>query len=152
MKTTISYEEEMARAKRAQRNGILLCIVIILGVMVLPNFPLFRSQADSAIRFDTDGLSVALPDSTPLTLKYADIIELQWLPDPDYGSCLSGGSENGRRYGTWESNTYGTYILSTNLDLSQAVLVRTAETTLLFNFETADTTKQIYESLCEAVK
>jgi len=152
MKTTISYEEEMARAKRAQRNGILLCIVIILGVMVLPNLSLFRSQADSSIHFGTDGLSVTLPDSTSLSLKYTDITQLQWLPDPDYGRCLSGGTENGCRYGTWESEAYGTYLLSTNLDFSQAILVRTAETTLLFNFESADTTRQLYESLCDAIK
>ncbi len=152
MKTTISYEEEMARAKRAQRNGILLCIIIILGVMVLPNLSLFRSQADSAIHFDTDGLAVTLPDSTSLSLKYTDITDLQWVPDPDYGRCLSGGTENGCRYGTWESETYGTYFLSTNLDFSQSVLVRTAENTLLFNFESADTTRQLYESLCDAIK
>lgn len=152
MKTTISYEEEIARAKRAQRNGILLCIVIILGVMVLPNLSLFRSQADSAIRFGTDGLSVTLPDSTSLSLKYTDITDLQWLPNPDYGHCLTGGTENGCRYGTWKSEAYGTYLLNTNLDFPQAILVRTAETTLLFNFESADTTRQLYESICDVIK
>ncbi len=152
MKTTISYEKEMALAKRAQRNGILLCIVIILGVMVLPNLPLFRSQADSTIHFGADGLFITLPDSTSLSLKYTAITDLQRLPDPDYDRCLSDGSENGRQYGTWESDIYGTYVLSTNLDFSQAILVRTAETTLLFNFESAGTTQQFYASLCDIIK
>lgn len=152
MKTTISYEEEMARAKRAQKNGILLCIIIILGVVALPNLSFFQSKADSALRFDSDGFFVRLSEDETLTLKYAQITELQWLPDPDYGYCLSGGTEGGCRYGTWESESYGTYFLNVNLDFPQAILVRTAEITLLFNFESADTTQQLYESLCDAIK
>ena len=142
MKATISYEEEMKRAKQSQRQGIILCVIIIIGVILLPNLSLFQSEADNALRFDAKGFTLSLPGDEALSVPLVE--------SPDYGSCISGSTENGCRYGTWESDSYGKYLLCINQDFSTAILIQTDTQVLLFNFESPDTTRQLYESISAA--
>lgn len=152
MKATISYEEELERAKQSQRRGIILCVVIIIGVILLPNLSLFQSEADSALRFEADGFTLSLPGEEPLAVPYSRISHIALIESPDYGACVSGSTENGCRYGTWESDSYGKYLLCVNQDFSTAILVQTDTQTLLFNFESAATTRQLFESISAAAK
>lgn len=150
MKATISYEEEMKRAKQSQRQGIILCVIIIIGVILLPNLSLFQSEADNALRFDAKGFTLSLPGDEALSIFYSQIVRISLVESPDYGSCISGSTENGCRYGTWESDSYGKYLLCINQDFSTAILIQTDTQVLLFNFESPDTTRQLYESISAA--
>ncbi|MCD7955753.1 MAG: hypothetical protein LUG93_08390 [Lachnospiraceae bacterium] len=138
----------MFSGKDKTRNLIIL-FLILAGATV---YYFFYSQPAASIQFSDEEKSVSfygLKDTSD-TFLFADILSIELEETPDYGEATDGGTVNGKNmYGTWESDSLGTYHAYTTTKIAPCILISDAEKTIVFNVSNAETTRSLYEELTE---
>lgn len=147
MATSITYQEEMRKAKEAQKRGMITFVLIMLVVLLVPAMSLFDDAGSNAFKWTEEGLAITYPDNTTVTVRYDEVTGVELSEGIAYGTCVKGGTEKQYRYGTWNNEQFGDYQLFTDMDFYSCIIFYTEQGVVVINFESDDTTAVLYESV-----
>lgn len=134
--------------KKARYLNLLILVVILI---VVPVFSSLFSKSFS-YQFTDSSMTITDPDETEYYISYDSILSMELLECPDWGSCISGGSNNSYCWGVWENSEWGQYILCAYTEPTVCILIRTDSQTVALNYETDEVTQGLLASLTEAVE
>lgn len=126
-------------------------LVILVAVAALFSFFNIQKDASSSVfSFQADFFCFSPSDEITCTVEYSEILTLSLVDTPEtFGTCKSGGTENGLVYGCW-LDSGEERLVSVLTALPKTILLETAEDTLIFNFTDEKNTEALYVSLQEA--
>ncbi|MCD8127478.1 MAG: hypothetical protein LUD82_08580 [Clostridiales bacterium] len=124
--------------------------LIVVVVVVLALFSAFAGTSSATLTFQDDGVSISASDELTIEIAYADMqsVTLEELPD-SLGTCVDGKEGRSYSYGVWQSDTWGDYFLAAKTNLTQVIVIKTEEQTVVFNYESDNVTSQLYEYFLE---
>lgn len=128
--------------KSKTKNYIFIFLLIItFSVMSLTGTTRKISFYGSSTQMTFTG-----PDNKSTTIDFSDIISLEFLSDPDYGTAINGGTLHKCMYGIWDSPSFGTYHAYIDPQYHCCVLIQTNSEVIAFNYESDETTKAFFEN------
>ena len=123
-------------------------------VLVLIVFATVRSFVaggpDVDFTLAEDSLSFSGPGEFAVSVAFKDLTSIAFRENLELGVCIDGGSEKGYTYGIWKNGEFGEYTLHV-LTKVQAymILTETDGSTVVVNFENAQTTEAFSQNLIE---
>lgn len=136
--------------KKLKLTPKLVISVLLIAVL----FGLFWKQnANSvSIQFQDDSMTLSAPESDAFTIDiaYGDISSMELVQDLDLGSCVDGTEEELRKNGMWENTAFGQYYLCIYTNIPQYIVLHTTDGVVVFNYESEDTTKKLYEAFVDS--
>lgn len=147
MNHNISGEERQRRQRKYTNMLIILAIMIVISMVSF-------AQGENAVGFDWTESSVQVtdPSGRSYTIAYADIIGLELIEHPNFGTCLNGGHTSSWLYGEWENETWGRYTLCASTNPSLCIVMYTAEKTYVLSYESDKITSALYGSIVQFLK
>lgn len=136
----------MYSGKEGKRN-IFILAVIITGFTL---FYMLYSQPASSMSFDPDTSVITFygPKSTSASFDLHDITGLKLVTKADAGSAVNGGTLFGDNlYGTWSSNSIGSYQAFMTSRIRSYIVISDPEKTAAFNYSDDKTVASLYEQL-----
>jgi len=128
--------------------------IIIMIVALVFSFLFYRSKTSQDIYMEPGEESIYLKSRSDdeCTVLYEDItsVSLVSASSLDYGTMTADGHE-GKKYksGIYENEEFGTYSLFVSTSVDNAIILKTADTACVFNFESEDNTEAVYNALCK---
>ncbi len=146
-------EEKIKRIqKRSNAISLFLILAIVAGFFIF-NLISKKAVGQAGFTFDPEGMTVTDRDGNETYMAFADVTEIVFVEDADYGEPLNGsivGILNSQwMQGTFSSDYFGKYTASCDPRVSAAIWFKTADMSYVINRESAETTKLIYEQLIE---
>ena len=129
------------------RKRSLICLALVLiGVTV---YFFFIGQGAPVFRFNKEtgqfGFQGSRNTSVSFSFDSLETLDLYTGDAPDWGTAVDGGDVlGGHHYGTWKSETLGTYEAFVTERIHHYIRVSDGEKTAVFNTESNDTTDALY--------
>lgn len=123
-------------------------ILLPLSVLVLALF-FYGIFGSNTLLLSLEGEAVTLtgPEDSSFSVPYSKIASMELREDFEPGIAVSGGLKNHIRYGLWHNEELGDYQLFASDKIDVVILLRTTEgEALVFNYESADTTRNFFET------
>ena len=127
------------------RGRRILLFVFILALAVF----FYGAFGSNTLLLSLEGEAITLtgPEDSSFSVPYAEITSMELLENFDPGTAVNGGLKNHIRYGLWHNEALGDYRLFASDKIDVVILLRTtAGETLVFNYESADTTRNFYDT------
>ena len=126
--------------KRVLWSTILICI----GIFAVATVISLSRDSGSGFHMSGEGFAIADENGEEVFTAFTEILSAELTEKPDYGT---GSVENGMRVRGWQSETYGSYLAYCDRDIWPAIVIRTADRTILINYESSGTTAQLCEEI-----
>ena len=154
-----SVEQELKRARFFGWRDVIVCLVIVGVFLLIQNTEFGQNLSKNVLGVGSyDGLAPVLEekqfgitglDGVTHTFVYVDSdIELcSGLKDylaKDKGEMLEGSETKRVCSGLYRNDAFGDYQLHVQTKLDSYMVVRTADGVIVFNLESNDTTKELY--------
>ena len=145
-----SVEQEYKRAKNSGWRDVILCALIIV-LVVLAKDTFFSSAELTPVLGETE-FGIVTPDGETHSFVYAELEAIEFregLKDFDRGEPLEG--EEARRCwsGIYQNSEFGKYQLYAMSKLDSYIVVHTPDGVIVFNMESDETTKTLYNFFVE---
>lgn len=141
----------MFQGKDKIRNLIWIFLILV-GATI---YYFFFSQPGSSMYFSQENnmLTFSGPKNTSAVIAISEITALTLEEEPDYGEKEEGGTLlGGNRYGTWHSDSIGTYQAYVTTRVKPCIVISDSEKTIVFNYSNAETTRSLYEQLQDYIE
>lgn len=129
---------------------ILLTVLLIATLLII-----FWGQGSKQVllEFQDHSMILSAPEeeSFRLSIAYTDIFHMELLSEFDFGNCISGTDLEDHKNGHWTNDAFGDYTLCIYVDIPAYILLDTVEGTVVFNYESSDTTQQLFHALAEHI-
>lgn len=103
-------DKKTRRGDVSRRTKVdLLCFLVII---IVGTFFFMNDGSDNALFWDDTQLILTMPDGAVHTIPFAEIAEVELVKDAAFGQCLTGEETAKRRYGIWQNDLLGEYVLS----------------------------------------
>lgn len=130
----------------SKMKNLIVIVIVVAGFTIL----YWTGQIGSVSLDRTDGgLVISGPDGTTASIDFQDVVAIEYVAQPDYGSAIDGGERTGILFGGWQSDAFGPYSAFVSTRIEGCILFRTGSGTVAFNYESGDTTRQFYESVLQ---
>ena len=133
--------EEMVRERNFWRQNqiwsILLIVVVVFGML---------GRSGVSVAPGAGELLLTMHDGSTAVVEYDDMLSVELLSTPDYGSVTEGKETRTGKSGTWEHPRWGSYTLCVIPGNSKAILVKMDSTTAVFCCTTDEKTQTLFES------
>ena len=154
-----------------------LSTLLAIGAFVVIFLIVRYSGFFTSVSFSTndDGMTFTGPLGESVTVSYADVISIEYIESPDYGTTvtvppaddnsgttissnavsgvMSGTTKHSCRCGTWKSDTFGEYAAFTLTKIKSCALIKTKDQgSIVFNTESDTVTKnwaEAYNDYCK---
>jgi len=152
-KTNTHTETPYEAFKKSQRSW-MISAVIIIAVALFMGF----GRGKGAVDFSSSDESISLSageegQKYTLTVRYDETKSFTFVEDLDLGTMVEGQDTDKYKTGTWENDSYGTYLLCANGDVKCYVVAEMTDGTYkVFNYESADTTENLAPALQEELE
>lgn len=125
--------------------GTWLVVIIALSFILKPG------RSTSCVAQD-GSLLVTGKSGYSLTIVYGDLTSVELCQDFNYGERIDGVDDKSEKSGAWQSDALGTYQLCVNPKVRPVILLRTADSVMVINFESKDSTQALYEAILKQIK
>lgn len=149
MRRTLNYENEVKIAKEQQKRGFKLQIIILIAICLLPSLAFFRDAGSSAFQWEKTQLTLNYPDGATQIMEYASITQVEYRESFDFGTPITGSTEDQCKYGLWSNDELGEYYACCHVDIPGCILFTTSDAYFAVSFESAETTLALYESVSQ---
>ena len=123
-------------------------ILIILAALLL----FWRFTPPSAkLSLDGEAFSVADGDTVDVSIPFAKIRTISLIGTLERGEMVRGTSTRHVARGIWENDAYGEYTLCINERINCCLVIQADSQTLVYNYESSETTQGIYDMLVQAL-
>ena len=137
-------DEEKRKNKRNTRIaiGAFVSVIAIVAVIVII---VMSIGSVNVILTDTD-MEI---DATMMnkTIPYSEIDSVEIVTDLDYGYRVAGTSNSKVLTGSFENDVFGRYYLAVYKDVSESIVVHTAEKVYVVNLVDSESTVNLYNEL-----
>ena len=123
-------------------------ILLPLFIVVLAVF-FYNVFGSNTLLLSLEGEAVNLtgPENSSFSVPYSEIASMGLREDFEPGTAVNGDLKNHIRYGLWHNEELGDYQLFASDKIDVVILLRTTEgEALVFNSESADTTRNFFET------
>ena len=86
-----------------------------------------------------------------LSVDYEKVTAIEYRQEMDYGALIDGVDDGKEKSGRWENDELGQYLLCVNAKVEPCIVLRTAEQTMVVNFESQQSTRALYDALVEQI-
>jgi len=136
-------DKELRKQKKYwKKNNIWMIVILAAAVLYYA-----LSAPKIQLSFGSDTLQVTEPDGNVVSIRYAEIQDVQMEKNPDYGRSDGGKEASGCRYGVWTNSAWGRYELCVYSKTAPCVVIRTADGVLAVNDKSEQATETLYETL-----
>lgn len=127
-------------------RNVLFVFLIFLVFTVL-----YMTGVISGVSVDTspEGFTFYGPNKTTAFVAFADVWEMRYVEDPDYGTAVDGGAKSRCLYGTWENEDWGCYQAFVQTKIPACIAVFTDEQVIVFNYESKAVTRAVQEEFSD---
>lgn len=139
--------DQKKREKRAKYLNLLIFAAILIVMSVLSS--LFSKNFE--FQFTDESMTITDPDKSTCTVLYDDILSMEIVESPDWGTCVDGDSSRSCRWGIWENAAWGRYTMFTSTTADVCILIRTDTQVIALSYESDDVTIGLMDSLNEAI-
>lgn len=132
---------------RQRFTRICFTVLIILAALLL-----FRhfTPPPANLSLEGDALSVSDGDTVEVSIPFAGIRTVSLIETLERGEMVRGTSTRYITRGVWENSAYGEYTLCINERISCCLVIQADSQTLVYNYESSETTQGIYDMLFQA--
>lgn len=124
---------------------------LILVLLAMTAYIAFVERGAPSFFFSPQQRVLSLSGAKETSIKFTldELTALELYAGSDYGTPVDGGKLplGGVRYGTWESETLGSYEAFFSEKIGTAIVFRTSERTAIFNLENEESTQELYRQL-----
>lgn len=149
MKTDTSSERAAElRRRKAKYTNLLIILAIMIVISVLS---LIHSENTVVFDWSETQVQITDPDGISYTIVYSDVVSLELMERPNYGTCITGKETSSWLYGNWENDVWGSYTLCASTGSNLCIVACTADEIFVLSYESDNITSALYESLAEFV-
>ncbi|MCD8014866.1 MAG: hypothetical protein LUG99_17170 [Lachnospiraceae bacterium] len=132
---------------RNRNYSILIFLIIVLGYLIF-----FRNSLSESVYIEPGEDSILINSYTDdeITVSYADLTRVELCDSVDFGTLSEGTDDRRVRSGLWVNDEWGEYYLfAVKKVKSDYILLETDETVVVFNYESAEVTQNVYTAFQE---
>jgi len=141
---TRTVQEELAWERKFWRQNqiwsLLLVVVVAFGMLGRSGVSVAPGAAE---------LLLTMHDGSTTVVEYDDMLSVELLDNPDYGTAAEGKETRTGKSGTWEHPRWGSYTLCVYDSCSQAVRIETDGHSYVVNLPSGEETLQLYRLIQE---
>ena len=127
-------------------RGKRILLFIFILALALFFYGAFGSNT-LLLSLEGDAITLTGPEDSSFSVPYAGIASMELLESFDPGLAVEGGLKNHIRYGLWHNEALGDYRLFASDKIDAVILLRTTSgEALVFNYESADSTLNFYDT------
>lgn len=127
------------------RGKRILLFVFILALAVF----FYGAFGSNTLLLSLEGEAVTLtgPEDSSFSVPCAEIASIELREAFEPGIAVNGDKKNHIRYGLWHNEELGDYRLFASDKIDVVIVLRTTnDEVLVFNYESADTTRSFYDT------
>jgi len=136
--------------RRKNRQWLMITSAfLVLGVL----FAIFFNDKSGKdlLSWQNETFAVSLPDGSSYCAPFRTIERITLVEAPDFGSCVSGEAEKTLKYGIWENETLGSYVLCAYRCYDVVIQVQTGDQVFWISYESEETTRLLYDNFLREV-
>jgi hypothetical protein len=86
-----------------------------------------------------------------LSVDFASIETVEYRAEIDYGNLIEGIDNSKEKSGKWENDELEDYCMCVNAKVESCIILHMSEQTIVINYESEDSTKALYNAICEII-
>lgn len=134
--------------QQKRKTKYLRFAFLLIFLFFVSLFNWFRTEQAIVLDWSETQVVITDPGQTSQAFTFSTLLSVDLVDRPDFGTCISGGTSSGIRYGEWENDIWGTYHLCA-ADTQKVIVLRQEDLTYVFSYESDQTTAALYESFCD---
>lgn len=151
MEPTTLLNKEQERSSRITKRDLIFSLAILVIIFVVSLLmPGGESDRDLLVWQD-DCLRITCPDEKVYAIPYQQITGITLVEDPDFGICIDGDSTEKYRYGLWENQALGQYVLCTFKSFDTVIQVDTADRVYWIGYDSSESTRLLYQGFMDTL-
>ena len=140
------FARETEAVRKANKLNIAIGLIFLAVVFLIAPLLKGNDSLQCPLVWSDRTLSITLPDGAAYAIPYDEILDITLIEHPDYGVCSSGTEDDEYKYGIWENDTIGEYVLCNYKSFQAVMQVTTAQRIYWVGYESASTTAMICEN------
>ena len=131
------------------KRALTVLLVLILA------FAFYGVFGRNTLQLSLEGSTVTLsgPEGSSFSVPQSEIASMELRESFEFGTATDGGVKNHIRYGLWTNAEFGEYRLFTSEKIAPVIVLTTREgETLVFNYESENTTRNYFESFTDYLR
>lgn len=147
MEQVRSAAAENEHNRQLEKRNLLFLFILLLAIAVFPLFSPHTKNGPEMLVWEEDRMILSFSENETYPVCYDQIINLSLVENPNFGTCISGRSDRTLRYGQWENDTLGTYILYASQSFTPVIQIETVDRIYWIGIESKETTESLYKHL-----
>ncbi len=131
--------------KRGKMIGMIAVWIAVFAVLAI----FLRPTKNTAATAKDGSLVITGRSGYSLSIVYAELTEIEYRDEMDYGTMIEGTDTGKEKSGRWENAELGTYLLCVNAKIKPCIILRDAEGTKVINYESEKSTEALYKAISE---
>lgn len=127
----------------------LLCFLVII---IVGTFFFMNEGSGDDLFWDETQLILTMPDEAVYTIPFSEITHVALVENADFGVCLTGEEAGNRRYGIWQNDLLGEYVLSAYEKTETVMHIATMDEDYWIALESNDTTAAFTDAFITMLK
>lgn len=144
-----SEEDRYEGFVRYRNSSILISVIVITAVLL---FVRNRMQQNIYVEPRQDAFYLKSCAGDEALVPYEELTAVSYEEGLDPGTLKEGTDDKKVKSGTWENERFGEYQLYALPKVTSYVILTTADGVTVFNYESANTTKQIYDAFYDLME
>ncbi|MCD7957149.1 MAG: hypothetical protein LUG93_15655 [Lachnospiraceae bacterium] len=137
--------------KRSKRNAVVSLILWIALVVLLAQA--FGKNRAVSIQSAEEGMTVSTSSGFTISVIWKEIAAAEVKESLSLGTLVDGTDTENEKSGLWYSEEYGEYELAANAKVNCFIVCTKKDgQVLIFNYESASSTRELYEALIKAIQ
>jgi hypothetical protein len=125
----------------------MIAWIAVVAVLSLGMKPVRNTDCEV---FD-GGLLVTGQSGYELSVDFASIEAVEYRAEIDYGNLMEGIDNSKEKSGKWENDELKDYCMCVNAKVESCIILYMSEQTIVINYESEDSTKALYDAICEVI-
>ncbi len=107
-------------------------ILILIFLIVATVFAIVNSGDNTVLEVGESSLTINGAANTSYSIDYEDILSVELVYSPDYGTSIDGGKNQKYVYGIWNNESWGEYSMYVNSKIDVCIVITEIERVLRF--------------------
>lgn len=150
MRTQAGERTNIAYEKNRMIQSAIWLVLIVVGVTLFR----WNISGGNSITTEVDNtqIGIVVNNADAVFIPFDEITEIAFVEDMDYGTQVTGVSDEKYLYGQYENKTLGTYELMAFKNVASCIEIKTGENTYVYNLSSDRKTEAEYEKIISKMK
>ena len=126
------------------RNTSIIFSIIVIAAVLL--FVRGRMKQNIYVEARTDTFYLRSYSGEEAEISYSDLTGVEYATSLDLGTLIHGTDDKKARSGVWENERFGEYRLFALPKVTEYMVLKTADSVTVFNYEGTETTRGLYDA------